>query len=427
MAIDAFFGWEGDMHVSRRAGFAVCVSVVAVVGPAAVPIGSATAATHPTRVSAKSAHAAARPYVVALGDSYSSGEAGRWAGSSDVSTSYADALGPTAYYDNASHTAEKIPGCHRSRSDEAYIGHGVGGVDLACSGAKTSTYTDAQGHFKPGLDYYHDSSGQIGQARALRRFARSHKVAMVVVSIGGNDFGFASIVGQCVTDFLTSPIWAKDLCSDDASVVDALDRSSRAVVRAKVARALDRVRQAMRDDGYRDRSWTMVLQTYPSPIPRGHGFRYPEKGFTRQSVGGCGFWNADARWANASALPAINATVRAGLAAAHIAGAKVLDTTHAFVGRRLCESGVGLYEERGLTSWKQKGAVNQTEWVNQIRILSAALSPYSVQESLHPNYWGQLALRNCVRRVYHHGAPRGGSCVIAANGLRHGEPRMHLR
>jgi hypothetical protein len=411
------------MQVSRFVGALMCACVIAGISPAVVPVAAARDAT-PAKAPAA---AAATPYVAVLGDSYSSGEAGRWAGSSDVSTSYADALGPTAYFDNASHTAERIPGCHRSRSDEAYIGRGVGGVDLACSGAMTSTYTDDHGHFKPGLDFFHDASGNLGQARALRRFASSHKVAMVMVSIGGNDFGFGSVVTQCVTDFLTSPIWAKDLCSDDPSVVGAFDSAHRAAVRVKITRGLLRVRRAMHDAGYSDRSWTLVVQTYPSPIPRGKSFRYPQTDFTRQLVGGCGFWNADARWANTTALPTINDTVSAALASAHIAGAQLLDVSHAFNGRRLCESTVGLYEERGLTSWTQSGAVDSTEWVNQIRTLSAAVGPYSVQESLHPNYWGQLALRNCVRKVYHSGAPRGGSCVIAGHGLRRGEPRMHLR
>jgi hypothetical protein len=414
------------MRVSRRLSAVVCVVGIAAVGPTALSGGPPALAT-PLPALVVASPRASTPYVAVLGDSYSSGEAGRWAGSSDISTSYADALGPTAYFDNASHTAERIPGCHRSRSDEAYIGRGVGGVDLACSGAKTTTYTDDHGHFKPGLDFYHDASGNIGQARALRRFASSHRVAMVVVSVGGNDFGFGAVVAQCVTDYLTSPIWAKDFCSDDASVVAAFDSAHRAAVRAKISRGLLRVRQAMRDAGYRDRSWTLVVQTYPSPIPRGSGFRYSERDFTRQAVGGCGFWNADARWANATALPAINGTVKKALKAARIRGAKVLDVSHAFNGRRLCESSVGLYEERGLTSWTQPGAVDATEWVNQIRTLSAAVGPYSVQESLHPNYWGQLALRSCVRKVYHGGAPRGGTCGIAGHGLRHGEPRMHLR
>ena len=161
------------MRVSRRLSAVVCAVTIAAVGPTVLSGGPLAVATPLTAAAAASSRAAT-PYVAVLGDSYSSGEAGRWAGSSDISTSYADALGPTAYFDNASHTAERIPGCHRSRSDEAYIGRGIGGVDLACSGATTRTYTDDHGHFKPGLDFCHDASGNVGQARALRRFASSH-------------------------------------------------------------------------------------------------------------------------------------------------------------------------------------------------------------------------------------------------------------
>src|SRR4051794_13573766 len=61
------------------------------------------------------------PNVVTVGDSYISGEAGRWAGNAG-SQSYVDALGSTAYYDNASNTGESIKGCHRSKSYEGAIG-----------------------------------------------------------------------------------------------------------------------------------------------------------------------------------------------------------------------------------------------------------------------------------------------------------------
>ena len=45
-----------------------------------------------------------------------------------------------------------------------------------------------------------------------------------------------------------------------------------------------------------------------------------------------------------------------------------------------------------MTSWTQAGAVDKTEWVNQIRTVSTAgRRPYYIQESLHPNYWAQLA------------------------------------
>src|SRR4029078_646111 len=135
-------------------------------------------------------------WVVTVGDSYISGEAGRWAGSSNDSSSYADALGPTAYYDNAAGTGEPTPRCHGSKSDEAYIGGGVNGLDLACSGARTSTFTNSDGYFKPGLDFY-NSGGQHGKTHILKNAAASHNVKMVVVSIGGNDFNFADIVQSC--------------------------------------------------------------------------------------------------------------------------------------------------------------------------------------------------------------------------------------
>ena len=53
-------------------------------------------------------------------------------------------------------------------------------------------------------------------------------------------------------------------------------------------------------------------------------------------------------------------------------------------------------------------------------------SPYYIQESLHPNYWAQLATRSCVRQAWNGGAPRSGTCSIAGTGLVNGEPRMSL-
>lgn len=368
------------------------------------------------------------PWVVTLGDSYISGEAGRWAGSSNQSSSYADALGSTAYFDNPSGTGETIARCHRSKSAEAYIGGGVNGKNLACSGARTSTYTDGDGRFKPGLDFYDDGAGRQGQAKMLQGFAAANNVKMVVVSIGGNDFNFASIVQQCVTNFLTSPSWWPDYCKDDSSVTSNFTSSNVTTVRGRIATALANVRAAMRNAGYADSAWTMVVQTYPSPIPNGSGFRYSQSGYTRQSTGGCGFWNADADWANATALPTINSAVTGAISQAGITNARTLDLASAFNGRRLCENGVGLYEEKGLTHWTQAGAVDRTEWVNQIRTVSTCCSnsPYYIQESLHPNYWAQLATRSCVRQAWNGGTPRGGTCRISGTGLLDGEPRMSL-
>ena len=367
------------------------------------------------------------PWVVTLGDSYISGEAGRWAGSSNASSSRADALGPTAYYDNAAGTAETINRCHRSKSAEAYIGGGVSGLNLACSGARTTTSDGS--NFKPGLDFADFGAGKQGQAKMLQSFAASNNVKMVVVSIGGNDFNFADIVQTCVTNWATSPSWAKNYCNDDSSVKANFTSANVAAVRAKVATGLRNVQTAMRNAGYADGSWTLLVQTYPSPIPHASGFRYSQSGYTRQSVGGCGFWNADADWANTTALATINSTVKGAVADAGVPNSKVLDLASAFNGRRLCENTVGLYEEKGIASWTSPGAVDQTEWVNQIRTVSTccASSPYYIQESLHPNYWAQLATRSCVRQAWNGGATRGGTCSISGTGLLNGEPRMTLR
>ncbi|MFZ1287848.1 MAG: hypothetical protein WAR57_12520 [Candidatus Phosphoribacter sp.] len=262
------------------------------------------------------------PFVVTLGDSYISGEAGRWAGNSNVSPSRVDALGSPAYYDNPTRTAEQIAGCHRSASAEVYIGGGVGGVNFACSGAKTSSFTASNGNVKPGLDFADLGAGKVGQARMLQDFAATRNVRMVVVSIGGNDFGFADIVQRCVTNFLTSPSWWPNYCYDDSMVKNYFTSTHVATVKARVTTALGNVRTAMRNAGYADSQWSLVVQTYPSPIPSASGFRYGQSGYTRQSVGGCGFWNRDADWANATALTTINSTVRA---AANAHGAKVLE------------------------------------------------------------------------------------------------------
>jgi hypothetical protein len=367
------------------------------------------------------------PWLVSLGDSAISGEAGRWAGNTNDSYTKVDALGPTAYYDNATSTAEQIPGCHRSRSAEVHIGGGVDTLNLACSGARTYTQC-CSGDFKPGIDFYSDSNGRKGQARMLQEFAATHNVKSVVLLIGANNYNFAAIVERCVSNWLTSPSWWPNYCSDDSDIRANFTSTNIATQTANIRGAILNVRQAMLAAGYADSAYKIVVQLYSSPIPRGSGFRYPQSGWTRQSVGGCGVWNRDADWANDTVVPAINGSVRNAVTQTGLTNLVVLDATNALVGRRLCENTVGLLEEKGVASWTSPGAVDKTEWVSQIRTTSTIFGPYQLQEGLHPSYWGQLALRNCVRQAYNGGAPRGGVCTRSANGLNaRGEPNMALQ
>jgi hypothetical protein len=95
----------------------------------------------------------------------------------------------------------------------------VNGLNLACSGARAGTQPFSSGSdFKPGLDFYDDGAGHLGQALMLQRFAAGHNVRAVPVLVGANNYHFADIVQACVTDWLTSPSWFKNLCQDDSSI-----------------------------------------------------------------------------------------------------------------------------------------------------------------------------------------------------------------
>jgi hypothetical protein len=365
--------------------------------------------------------------VVTIGDSAISGEAGRWAGASNDSSSRADALGSTAYWDTPS--GESIPGCHRSKAAQAFIGGGVVGVNLACSGARTYTSGTGQDEdFKPGVDFYSDAQGRKGQALSLQQYAGTHNVKAVVVMIGANNYGFADILTRCVENWASSPTWWKNYCSDDSDMTSRFTAARQATETTNVKNALLNVRNAMTNAGYSAAQYTILAQTYWSPVPRGSGFRYSESGWTRQSTGGCGFWNRDADWGNDVVVNAMNTTTKNAAAATGLANIKVIDLQTALDGRRLCETGVGLLEEMGIATWQSPGAVDKTEWVNQIRTASTIFGPYQLQEGAHASYWGQKAMRNCLRQAYNGGAVRGGKCVRVANGLNaQGEPQMGLQ
>jgi hypothetical protein len=368
------------------------------------------------------ARAADPPTVVALGDSAISGEAGRWAGNTNQSSSKTDALGPTAYYDVTG--GESTPGCHRSKSAEVHIGDGVQSINLACSGARTYTHFDDNGAtFKPGIDFY-NSGGYKGQTQRLQEIATSNRnIKAIVVLIGANNYGFADIVQACVLDWLTSPSWWKNYCQDDSSIKAMFTSANVTAVTNAVRGAFQRVQQAMANANYPAGSYKIIAQTYSAPLPTSSGFRYPETGFTRQSVGGCGVWNSDANWARNTVVNTFNNTIRNAVAGM---GIPILDMTEALNGRKLCENTVGLLEEKGVASWQSPGAADKSEWVEQIRTLTTLFPPYQLQEDGHPNYWGQLALRNCFRQAYNGGAPRGGTCNRGTGLDAKGEPNMTL-
>jgi hypothetical protein len=380
-------------------------------------------------------------WVVSVGDSYISGEGGRWAGNTAVvPPTGIDALGAAGYEDAGAGKGEKIALCHRSSSAEIHIGGGIRSENFACSGAKAATTGTGAGEtFKPGLDFYNGAKGE-GQALMLEKFAKANTVKMVAVSIGGNDFNFGSIVETCVQRWL---LWLS-LCSELPAVTANFTGAPLAANRAAIKGAIENVATAMKNANYKETDYTILLQNYPTPVPLGNQFRYGETYAEKLELGGCPLYNEDATWADAGAVATIGATVFAAAGEAKLGGValkniKQLELYSTFSGRRLCENGVNLLESTtggaggvALKAWNEvvggvMPAVDETEWVNQIRI--AEENGYMRQESVHPNYWGQLALRNCARLAYNNGAPKGGKCVQNGNGLNAKappEPNMKL-
>lgn len=368
------------------------------------------------------------PWVVSLGDSFISGEAGRWAGNTDDSSTLTDALGPTAYFDSPMGDRELIPLCHRSKSAMIHIaddgspttpGATVNSLNLACSGAQTGTFTE-DGAFKPGLDFYNDGPGEQGQAYMLQQFAQNNDVRMVVVSIGGNDFDFGPVIQTCVEDFLVYFSY----CSNDPTVTNNVSQANITTVTGHITTALQHVQQAMRNAGKADNSWTLVFNLNPDPLVQGNGFRYGEH-VSRQDTGGCGVYDVDATWAGTTFLGAVRQAQQDAVKNSGIQNAVLLDLGSWLDGRQLCSTTTALVGATGgAANWQAAGAVDVSEWANQIHT-DTITGDYYEQESLHPNYWAQLAARSCLRQVYHGGAPQGGSCVRSGTGLTgRGEPVM---
>ena len=114
-------------------------------------------------------------------------------------------------------------------------------------------------------------------------------------------------------------------------------------------------------------------------------------------------------------MDTVNATVAGAAADASAATGKQvvsLDLANLFAGRRLCEQGTKLVEE----TRSDGELVSDGERVDMIRLTSMVPgSPYSLNEGVHPNHLGQLAIRACLRSAFNDGAARSGVCRAPAD------------
>jgi lysophospholipase L1-like esterase len=338
--------------------------------------------------------------IVSLGDSFISGEGGRWMGNgsepfgtrSGTDRAAFDCDGWGCDYDpHRVYGASEDDDCHRSdvapiRSAPIAVGEKA---NLACSGAQTVNVWRAAGGGQPHF-------GEPPQADQLAALARRDDVRLVVLTVGANDVGFGGLVADCALDWARSSLDDPSYChrGAQAEIEAALPAAA-----AGFGKALRQVRAAMADAGYRRPDYRLVAMGYASPFPAGRWIRYPEDGWSRLSEGGCPLWNADADWAAAQATPSIVAAMRA---AATSAGAEFLDLQHALDGHQLCDS-------RARRVGPEGPAPQTAEWVRRLSFTQG-----STRESLHPNAYGQRAIGACIGLLY--AQPQGDYACHAAPG-----------
>ncbi|MFB7788221.1 GDSL-type esterase/lipase family protein [Streptomyces vinaceus] len=332
--------------------------------------------------------------VVSMGDSYISGEAGRWKGNSltnsgnRTGTDRAWVSGST--YDPAKVYGSTAGGCHRSDSAEVKSAGAIAdvAVNLACSGAISENVFRAS---NGGVAF----KGEAPQADQLAAVARANNVKVIALSIGGNDLGFADIIKDCALDFV---LWGSYCYDDQQSGVDEKMDG----VMANVGKSVDEIRAVMRTAGYTDSSYRIVLQSYPSPIPRGAENRYTQSDWSRLNTGGCPFWNRDSDWARDSLVPQIAGRLKAVAAAK---GVQFLDLRDMMQGREVCAKASKQVSSAAPASAKT------SEWA---RWIDSSETQGLVQESMHPNYFGQLAVGRCLNLAVAQPANSASSCKNTA-------------
>ncbi|MET8759198.1 GDSL-type esterase/lipase family protein [Lentzea sp. NPDC004782] len=290
-----------------------------------------------------------RTAVVALGDSTMSGEG---AGSYEPGTDGEDGGN----------------WCHRSRvasimktqvqADQK--------INLACSGANSDKLRNEQ-------------------LPQLRRIAGQNRVVAVVVAIGANDDPhFAEVLNKCFE------AWGKRSDCTSSVAVEWSKRVRRMV--PKVENTLNAVRQTMRDSGYLDSSYQLVVQSYAAPVS-------PKMARSLQNLSGCPLRTSDLEWVVEDAVPELSNGLRT---AANKVNARFLDLSRAGEGHEAC------------------AGKPETEWFTRLTVDWAGLknekrSSHALQESFHPNALGHEQFGRCLTEFLA-ADKRDGACVPRLDG-----------
>lgn len=280
------------------------------------------------------------PAVVTIGDSTLSGEG---AGDYEAGTD-----------------GENGNWCHRSPAAAVHqtpLPPGVTPINLACSGAKSASVGSAD---EPG-----------SQAQQLAEVARHHRITAVVVQLGANDDpGFTDVVNRCVGAWTSR---APAGCAGEMRQAwpERVER-----MQPKVLGALRKIREALDREGHTPASYSLVLQSYASPVGPGVA---PEL----RNLSGCPFQPGDLGWIRDEAVPQLSRGLRE---VAQQADARFLDLSRAGQGHGACSGGARSTEGE----WFTRLTVDWRSLADDRR------AQHAMQESFHPNAAGHAQFGRCM-------------------------------
>ena len=397
---------DGQGLVARRCVAAASVGAI-LFGAIGLVINPAQAATQVDKI----------PLAISIGDSFISGEGGRFAGNiydsreSDKAqdkgphnkgnNSNVDAWGGHDFKETYTHDSEHeyIDGnqeCHRSDSAEIQSTKKAFGwtpVNLACSGATSSDILK---------DWYLDEEPQVKQLAKLANDPK-YDIKAVVVSIGGNDVGFSDLMSKLVqitdTNSPEDQSW-KNKLNPFVKKKNIWEEYAENIseVSAKITTTLNTITDTMRSAGYEDDTYRFVYQSYTN-LFAGSNNRYmavdSKSQLKRLESPGVPLSNYTVDYSRSTMVPALTAMTREGWWVAKNKNIQFMNVTNAFEGHELSSKST----EQILAKQNKVPNPATAEWVVPINsnfIVGSIAKTSRHFESFHPNRFGQEAYGTCL-------------------------------
>ncbi|GGM35871.1 hypothetical protein GCM10012275_03920 [Longimycelium tulufanense] len=230
-------------------------------------------------------------------------------------------------------------------------------LNLACSGARSDhlVYGSGQRQYN-----------ELNQGDNLAIKARNTRLKLVWVVVSANDHDGVEF-GPVVTDCVQRRVFFRGNCWPDYTN-GWQERVTNS--RAGAERVIRGIRQTMRDAGYTDTDYELVLMSYPSPASPDVEDNPDFPGWYR---GGCLAYLKDAAFARNKAVPLFAQAIRQ---AAENTGVRYLDASRLFDGHEIC---------------------TDNTWARGLHIENGnILDPNAVRQSFHPNFRGHGAFAECM-------------------------------